>query len=88
MSKLTETLKDAGWVETTLGECRLGEEVLLTQAYFIPRGVRVTKTKDRAGYVRTSDGDAWIHDVTVLRAPREGWEDIDDPNEVPKGVAA
>ena len=74
MSKLIETLKNAGWVETTLGECRLGEEVLLTQAYFVPQGVRVTKTKDRAGYVRTSDGDAWIHDATVLRAPRPEYE--------------
>ena len=69
MSKLTETLKDAGWVETTLGECRMGEEVLLTQ-YFIPRGVRITQTKDRKGYVRTSDRAERIHVVTVLRAPR------------------
>lgn len=74
MSRLTETLIAAGWVETTLGECRLGEEVLLTQAGHIPRALRVTQPAewggDKGAFVNTSDGCARLDTTPVLRAPR------------------
>lgn len=74
MSKMTETLKNAGWVETTLGECRLGEEVLLTQDVHFPRAVRVTKPAEWGGekgpLVNISDGGARWGTTPVLRAPR------------------
>ena len=74
MSKLIETLKNNGWVETTLGECQMGEEVLLTQAGHIPRVLRVTQPAERVGekqlFVSTSDGCARLDTTPVLRAPR------------------
>ena len=78
MSKLIETLKNNGWVETTLGECQMGEEVLLTQDSRFPQAVRVTKPAEWGGQtgplVNTSDGGThWgTHWGTtpVLRAPR------------------
>ncbi|MDN5640118.1 MAG: hypothetical protein L0I17_04905 [Actinomycetia bacterium] len=74
MSKLIEDLKAAGWVETTLGECRLGEEVLLTQDGRFPRAVRVTKPAEWGGekgpLVNISDGGARWGTTPVLRAPR------------------
>ena len=92
MSKLIEDLRNAGWVETTLGECQVGEEVLLTPTGPCPRATRVTQPAERGGekepFVNTSDGGIRRGTLPVLRAPREGWEDIDDPNEVPQGVAA
>lgn len=74
MSKLTETLKDAGWVETTLEECRMGEEVLLTRTGETPRAMRVTQPVECGGgkgpFVSTSDGYARLDTTPVLRAPR------------------
>lgn len=74
MSKLIETLIAAGWVETTLGECRPGEEVLLTPAGPCPRATRVTQPAERGGekepFVNTSDGGIRRGTLPVLRAPR------------------
>ncbi|MEV8166190.1 hypothetical protein AB0O80_10435 [Rothia kristinae] len=70
MTKLTETLKAAGWVETTLGECWKGEEVLLTKAGHIARALRVTRPAGEDGCVGTSDGGIRLDTTPVLREPR------------------
>lgn len=74
MSKMIEDLKAAGWVETTLGECWVGEEVLLTKAGHIPRVLRVAQPAERVGekelFVSASDGYARLDTTPVLRAPR------------------
>lgn len=74
MSKLTETLKAAGWVETTLGECQVEEEVLLTPAGPFPRVMRLVQPPEWGGekrrFVNTSDGRARLGTLPVLRAPR------------------
>ena len=69
MTRLIEDLKAAGWVETTLGECRPGEEVLLTQAGHIARALRVTRPAED-GVVRASDGSCRLDTTPVLREPR------------------
>lgn len=73
MTKLIEDLKAAGWVETTLGECQMGEEVLLNPAGPSPRATRVTQPAERGGKkepVKTSDGGIRLGTIPVLRAPR------------------
>lgn len=74
MSKLIEDLKAAGWVETTLGECRVEEEVLLTPDGPFPRAVRLVQPPEWGGekrlFVNTSDGRALLGTIPVLRAPR------------------
>lgn len=74
MSKMTETLKAAGWVKTTLGECRAGEEVLLTPEGPCPRATRVIQPAERVGekepFVNTSDGGIRRGTLPVLRSPR------------------
>ncbi|MDN5640689.1 MAG: hypothetical protein L0I17_07955 [Actinomycetia bacterium] len=70
MTRLIEDLKAAGWVETTLGECRPGEEVLLIQAGRIPRALTVTRVHRETCVGETSDGTTRANKVPVLRAPR------------------
>lgn len=74
MSKMIETLKKAGWVETTLGECQMGEEVLLGPAGPCPRATRVAQPAEWGGekepFFNTSDGGIRRGTTPVLRAPR------------------
>lgn len=75
MTKILKALKAAGWVETTLGECHVGEEGLLTQAGPFPRPMQVTQPAECGGekkrFVKTNDGCARLLDTTpVLREPR------------------
>lgn len=74
MSKLVEALKAAGWVEATLGECRPGEEILLTPAGPFPRPMWVTQpaewVDEKESFVITSDGGDYPGTLPVLRAPR------------------
>lgn len=70
MTRLIEDLKAAGWVETTLGECRPGEEVLLIQAGRIPRALTVTRVHRETCVGETSDGTTRANKVPVLRPPR------------------
>ena len=73
MTKLTETLKAAGWVDTTLGECQVGEEVLLTPHGLCPRAMQVTQPAEWGGEketVKTSDGVIRLGATPVLRSPR------------------
>lgn len=79
MSKMIETLKNNGWVETTLMECRVGDEALLIQAGLIPWVLTVARVNREEGIVRTSDGTTRAGVVKVLRAPR--------PEPVPGTVA-
>lgn len=78
MTKLTETLKNAGWVETTLGECQVGDEVLLTPDGRFPRAVRLVQPPERGGekrpFVITSDGGVRRDTTPVLRPPRPEYE--------------
>lgn len=69
MSKLIEALKNAGWVETTLGECQVGDRVLLIQAGHISRDLRVTRPA-KYGLVRASDGGCRLDTTPVLRDPQ------------------
>lgn len=75
MTKLTETLKKSGWVETTLGECQVGEEVVCwPRLVTTPQGLRVTRPAEwREGegvYVSTNDGRSRRGATPVLREPR------------------
>ena len=70
MIKLLEDLKAAGWVETTLGECRVGDEVLLIHPHCISRPLTVTRVNHEQWIVETSDEVRRSGDAPVLRAPR------------------
>ena len=74
MSKMIETLKNNGWVETTMGECRAGDEVLVMQTGETPRALRVTRPAewrgDKGASVSTNDGCSRRGTTPVLRAPR------------------
>ena len=67
MSKLVETLKQAGWVETTTRECREGEEVFPLDAG-MPRG-KITR-KDSGRKVFIDSYGPFTRARLVLRAPR------------------
>lgn len=64
-------LKATGWVETTIGECQVGEEILINMPYDIPRAVTIYRFEKDLNQVRTRDGKAWPEEIPVLRAPRE-----------------
>lgn len=74
MTKILKALEAAGWVETTLGECQVGEEVLLIPTGPFDRTMRVTRTAEWGGekrrFVNTSDGGARLGTLPVLREPR------------------
>ena len=74
MSKLIETLKNNGWVETTLGECQMGDEALVMQTGESPRALRVTRPTewrgDKGASVSTNDGCSRRGATPVLREPR------------------
>lgn len=71
MIKLIETLKAAGWVETTLGECWVEDEVqLIRQHHFISRPLTVTSVNHEQWIVETSDGVRRDGKTPVLRSPR------------------
>ena len=67
MSKMTEDLKAAGWVETTLGKCQLGDEVLTRRDKKVNVYTTVCGEYEREGLTVTEDGI--FHEWTpVLRA--------------------
>ena len=86
MSKMIETLKNNGWEMSTLGQCQLGDEVLTRRDGKASVYTTVCGEYEREGLTVTEYGifPDW---TPVLWSPREGWDDIDDPNEVPQGVA-
>lgn len=86
MSKMIETLKNNGWEMSTIGQCQLGDEVLTRCDNKANIYTTVCGEHECEGFTVTEDGlfPEW---TPVLRSPREGWDDIDDPNEVPHGVA-
>lgn len=69
MSKLTETLKNNGWVETTLGECRLGEEVVIVDNGHV-RHEFITRADEVRGTVSDARGFLWAAERPALRSPR------------------
>lgn len=69
MSKMIELLKASGWVETTLGKCQLGDEVLTRRDKKVNVYTTVCGEYEREGLTVTEDGI--FHEWTpVLRAPR------------------
>lgn len=70
MSQIRDTLLEAGWIETTLENCRAGDEVLIITPHHIPRALTVTEPANKDGFVHTSDGTQRDIDTPVLSAPR------------------
>lgn len=70
--RIITDLKAAGWVEATLGECQVGEEILLTPTGPIcqPLPLTVTRFDRELCMVETSNGVLWADGASVLRAPR------------------
>lgn len=65
MSRLTEDLKAAGWTETTLADCEVGDEVVVLTS----PGTQGIITAIDERYARI-DGLGWEKERPALRAPR------------------
>lgn len=69
MTKLIEDLKAAGWVETTLGECRPGEEVVIVDNGHV-RHEFITRADMTRGTVSDAKGFQWAAETPAQRPPR------------------
>ena len=81
MTKLIETLKNAGWVETTLGECRPGEEVVIVDNGHV-RHEFITRADVTRGTVSDAKGFQWAAETPAQRPPRP------NSSEYPPGTVA
>lgn len=69
MTKLIETLEAAGWVDTTMGECRPGEEVVIVDNGHV-RHEFITRADVTRGTVSDAKGFQWAAETPAQRPPR------------------
>lgn len=69
--RIVTDLKATGWVETTIGECQAGEEILINLPFHIPRALTIYGVEKNLNQVRTRDGMSWSEEIPVLREPRD-----------------
>lgn len=87
MTRLIEDLKAAGWVETTMGECRPGEEVVIVDNGHV-RHEFITRADEVRGTVSDAKGFQWAAETPAQRPPRPEyepgtvalitWDEVDD----------
>lgn len=69
MTKLIEDLEAAGWVDTTMGECRPGEEVVIVDNGHV-RHEFITRADVTRGTVSDAKGFQWAAETPAQRPPR------------------
>lgn len=69
MTKIIEALEAAGWVDTTLGECRPGEEVVIVDNGHV-RHEFITRADVTRGTVSDAKGFQWAAETPAQRPPR------------------
>ena len=83
MGRLIEDLKNAGWVETDIGDCQKGDEVVVWGGDGVKVQSVVESPKGSDGFVQLATVGSYSHGFTALRAPRpanpEGAVSPDDP---------
>lgn len=87
MTRLIEDLKAAGWVDTTMGECRPGEEVVIVDNGHV-RHEFITRADVTRGTVSDAKGFQWAAETPAQRPPRPEyapgtvalitWDEVDD----------
>ena len=69
MTKILKALEAAGWVDTTLGECRPGEEVVIVDNGYV-RHEFITRADVTRGTVSDAKGFQWAAETPAQRPPR------------------
>lgn len=69
MTKILKALEAAGWVDTTLGECRPGEEVVIVDNGHV-RHEFITRADEVRGTVSDAKGFQWAAETPAQRPPR------------------
>ena len=69
MTKILKALEAAGWVDTTLGECRPGEEVVIVDNGHV-RHEFITRADVTRGTVSDAKGFHWAAETPAQRPPR------------------
>ena len=69
MTKILKALDAAGWVDTTMGECRPGEEVVIVDNGHV-RHEFITRADVTRGTVSDAKGFQWAAETPAQRPPR------------------
>ena len=69
MTKILKALEAAGWVDTTMGECRPGEEVVIVDNGHV-RHEFITRADVTRGTVSDAKGFHWAAETPAQRPPR------------------
>ena len=69
MTKILKALEAAGWVDTTMGECRPGEEVVIVDNGHV-RHEFITRADVTRGTVSDAKGFQWAAETPAQRPPR------------------
>lgn len=70
MTRMIEDLKAAGWVETNIGDCQKGDEVVVWGGDGVKVQPFVESPKGADGFVQLAAVGSYSRGITALRAPR------------------